>query len=182
MFEEQRLAGLGDKSICVETRLRTRIDNVITPEADKKARLYYQRVKNKFGKQWVNRKPATGGYNCFGMLFASRRTFITDEGEGDVECILKEDGYRQLSDQNEVVTGDIVLYREKTTRSIYHVCVVTHVASLQLLHGDRSSNTRGGIIYALSKWSGECGEDEHHVEHHCWKECDVEMEYWTDRL
>lgn len=181
MFEEQLLGDIREKSICVETKLRTRIDNVITPDADEKARSVYKEIKRKYGKNWSNRKPATGGYNCFGMLFASRRTYITDEGEGNVECILKEDGYRKLSDQNKVKTGDIVLYRDKSRKSIYHVCVVTRLNSLQLSSGEHSSSKSGKIIYALSKWGDVFGEDEHHIQHHCWVDMDVEIEFWTDR-
>jgi len=56
------------------------------------------------------RKPRTkpsGIYNCHGLVFASRRTAITERAM--LEQILKEDGYKKI-DGNEVGPGDVIIY------------------------------------------------------------------------
>ena len=181
MFEAEILAGSAERSIRVDTHRGTPIPNVIAPPADEAAKRWYDGVRKRFGKQWKNRKPATGVYNCYGMIFASRRTSIDDdENDTIIHRILEEDGYRQLSSQVDVAPGDIVLYRLSGSNEIVHMAMVTRRDSLVDTDGQSVAKV-GGACYALSKWGPQGGEDEHHIERHCWTEHGISKEYWTDR-
>lgn len=163
MFEEVLLAGGGERRIALETRSGHPITNVIEPEPGERERRLYGVRRIKFGAGWSNRKSACGGYNCFGMVFASRRTAVLDADDTDaqVDDILADDGYRPITEA-EAVVGDLVLYKD---------------ASIGLLHAARI--TRRGdlkVIYALSKWDSASGEDEHHIRHHCWTDPGFEVE------
>ena len=61
----------------------------------------------------------TATYNCVGLVFGSRRTWIDPE---HLDMILREDGYRRLLREHEVEIGDLVLYRIGTEYS--HIGVV----------------------------------------------------------
>lgn len=181
MFEAEILAGSAEKGVRVDTHRGTPIPNVIAPQADEASKQRYDRIRKLYGKSWSNRKPATGVYNCYGMIFASRRTSIyDDENDTLIQRILDEDGYRKLSNQDEAVPGDIVLYRESKRNSILHIAMVMRREPLSRADGGVVAK-EGGACYALSKWSDRDGEDEHHIEHHCWTYLDVSKEYWTDR-
>jgi hypothetical protein len=58
----------------------------------------------------VKERPETisGIYNCHGMTFANRRTGI--EKDQEVVKIISEDDYKELTDLNDVMAGDIVFY------------------------------------------------------------------------
>ncbi|NER35601.1 MAG: hypothetical protein F6J93_16680 [Oscillatoria sp. SIO1A7] len=64
-------------------------------------------------KIWQDKYPnirvrsLTSEYNCVGMVFGCRRTAIDIEHIG---LILKEDSYRRLYSEGEVLPGDVVLY------------------------------------------------------------------------
>ena len=57
---------------------------------------------------WAGERPdaifrsISATYNCIGMTFASRRTWVETE---HVDMILREDGYRPLSGPHDVVTA-----------------------------------------------------------------------------
>lgn len=169
MFEEEILLGDTERRIALETREGTPIRNVVAPEPGEQAHRKYAALRKKFGQRWINRKGACGGYNCHGMVFATRRTAIYDDDQ--VRRVLKDDGYREIS-ENEVRPGDIVLYRERSM-GLLHAAVVLRK---QLGNGQLFA------WFALSKWDDVCGEDEHNVRFHCWTaESDVVMEFWTER-
>lgn len=91
-------------------------------------------------------------YNCFGLAFASRRTWIYDEAE--VRKILEDDGYQPLPwDASIWDIGDVVLYRTDDGE-ISHVAVVVERRA-DLLSGDT-------VIQVISAW-GESGEYLHPV-------------------
>ena len=77
----------------------------------------------------------TPAYNCHGLTFASRRTQIPDPDE--VELILKEDGYRLLAWNEEIIGGDIAIWRQ--AQEIVHSGIVAYVT--------------GDTPWILSKWS-----------------------------
>ena len=122
----------------------------------------------------MNRKPATGVYNCFGMVFASRRTSVVD----DIESVLREDGFRQLNTGENPMTGDLACYRAESA-GLLHVAVVTRIDPIK----DPSNQKLGrGPVFALSKWDDGCGEDEHNINHHAWDpEWGIAIEFFTDR-
>lgn len=166
MFEEEMLIGGGDRSIALETRCRRPIRNVIERDPGERERRVYERVRERFGKHWINRKPACGVYNCYGMVFASRRTTIEDDTQ--IPDVLGDDGYREIG-EDEAVVGDLVLYQDQRMGMV-HVARITRRGDLK-------------VLYALSKWDSTSGEDEHHIRHHCWIDPDfqVELQFWTDR-
>ncbi len=170
MFEEEILLGDTERSIALATRKGRSIRNVVAPDPDEQARRKYAFVRKKFGQSWTNRKGPCGGYNCYGMVFATRRTAIYEDGQ--IADILKDDGYRRIR-ENEVRPGDIVLYRERT-QGLLHVALVL-----------RREQWDGAIpiSFALSKWNDSFGEDEHNVHHHIWPEPEyhVALEFWTER-
>jgi len=165
MFEEIRLAGTGE-NIVVETRRGRQVANSIEPEPGDRERRLYNLRRGRFGRSWRLRKPPCGAYNCYGMVFASRRTSILEDEQ--VPDILTDDGYRRI-EESDAMVGDLVLYRERTI-GLLHVGRITRRDDLSALH-------------ALSKWDSASGEDEHHIRHHCWTDYgfDVRLEFWTDR-
>lgn len=170
MFEEEILLGDTERSIALETRKGRRIRNVVAPEPGEQAHRTYAAVRKKFGQTWTNRKGPCGGYNCYGMVFATRRTAIYEDDQ--IPGILEDDGYRKIG-ENEVRPRGIVLYRDRT-RGLLHVALVL-----------RRQKWEGAIPvpFALSKWDDSCGEDEHNVHHHIWREPEyhVALEFRTER-
>ncbi len=166
MFEEQLLAGGTERGIALETRMGNPIGNVLEPAVDERGRRTYDLIRKKHGQRWFNRKAACGGYNCYGMAFASRRTSILEDTQ--IPDILKDDGYREIQ-EDQVVVGDLVFYRDRKL-GLLHVARITRRDEMKALH-------------ALSKWNSICGEDEHNIRHDLWSEqgFDVELEFWTDR-
>jgi len=166
MFEEELLLGVTEPEIIVQTRRGTSIPNSVRPEPGEQQRRKYDRIRKKYGQRWTRRKAACGVYNCFGMVFAARRTAILETCH--VETILKEDGYRPLPSEEAVAPGDLVLYRDRAGKEPHHVALLLRKDEL-------------GAWFALSKWNDACGEDIHHIQHHCWVDFDVDIEFWTDR-
>ena len=92
--------------------------------------------------------PATGWYNCHGLTFATRRTFVPPWGTpiGNlVESILQRDGYVALGTAPPRV-GDVAVYRDPQTHEVSHTGYVSRVT--------------GGTIWVWSKW-GTLAEYEH---------------------
>ena len=170
MFEEEILLGDTQRSIALETRKGRSIRNVVAPEPGEQAHRKYAVIRKKFGQTWTNRTEPCGGYNCYGMVFATRRTAIYEDDQ--IPDILADDGYRQIH-ENEVRPGDIVLYRDGGL-GLLHVALV-------LRHKEGVGPTP--VPFALSKWNDISGEDEHNVGHHIWPkpEYDVVVEFWTER-
>jgi len=170
VFEEVLLAGGGERRIAVETRCGRPITNVIEAEPGDRERRLYDARRKKYGERWSNRKPACGGYNCFGMVFASRRTAIlgAEDADAEIDDILGDDGYRPITEA-EAGVGDLVLYKDMSI-GLLHAARITHRGDLKAL-------------FALSKWDSTSGEDEHHIQHHCWTDAGfkVELRFWTDR-
>ncbi len=168
MFEEEILLGDTERSIALETRKGRSIRNVAAPEPGEQAHRKHAALRS--GQPWTNRKGPCGGYNCYGMVFATRRTAIYENDQ--IPDILEDDGYRQIC-EDEVRPGDIVLYRDRTQWLLHSALVL------------RRQKWEGKIPipFALSKWNDICGEDEHNVHHHIWPEPEynVVLEFWTER-
>jgi hypothetical protein len=106
---------------------------------------------------WLGRFPdikirsLTSEYNCFGMVFANRRTWIVDGDEVEKK-VFPDDGYRKLTDPNEICIGDVAVYRKGPGAPIEHVALVMEVTIDQ-----------GRVeTLLLSQW-GEDGEYIHRV-------------------
>lgn len=106
-------------------------------------------------------------YNCMGMVFASRRTWIDPEHLG---MILKDDKYRRLTNDTEIEQGDVVVYRDDN-ETVSHVGIVVKVTT--------RLNEASIEVSVLSQWGAD-GEYFHLAD-------DVNpalgspAEYWTDR-
>ena len=106
-------------------------------------------------------------YNCVGMVFSTRRTWIEPEL---VERILEEDGYRQVLAEQDLKIGDLVVYRDSDSL-ISHIGVIVSLTP-HVARGDWE-------ITVLSQWGAD-GEYVHDIE-------DVHTllgrptEFWTDR-
>jgi hypothetical protein len=66
-------------------------------------------------------RSATGVYNCMGMAFASRRTWVDT---GHLGMILEEDQHRPVASVDQVCPGDLVVYRSGHDGSVTHVAIV----------------------------------------------------------
>jgi hypothetical protein len=173
VFEEVLLGKEKGRSIELQTHLGNRIENSVAMHpvpahaAAKFDRLVAQHP------QWLVRKPATGIYNCFGHVWAARRTAVYDRFDEAVLMVRHDDGYRRVEwDRETPVPGDVVLYWE--TLEPYSGCV--HVARVVLL---RERKNLPPLVYALSKWDDVCGEVIHRVDDVPF--ANAQMEYWTDR-
>lgn len=170
MFEEEILAGDTARSIALETHRRRAIRNSIEPDPGEQAFRKYERLRKKYGLTWRNRKGACGVYNCYGMVFACRRTAILEDEQ--IPDILADDGYRQIAEPD-ARAGDLVVYRDRRNRMLLHVGLI-----LERREGAGGLNA----LWALSKWDSATGEDEHNVRHHCFGDhFEVDYEFWTDR-
>jgi hypothetical protein len=171
MLEMARLIGTPPKEIILQTRVGHDVTNSQSCEPDQRSRYRYDLIRRDH-LAWVNRKPACGVYNCFGLVWASRRTAIYDEQS--VSQILTEDGYRQLRSDEQPLPGDIVLYLRSSNeiRDTLHAAIILELEQ----HG------AGKVPRVLSKWNDVCGEDIHAIRDvpPSLKNCTIE--FWTDRL
>lgn len=168
MLEFARLIGTPTRRIVVQTRLGTSIDNVQAPTPDAHSVAVYIRMRH--GRMtWEQRKPALGIYNCFGHVWANRRTAIYEPSE--IQTILREDGYRQLPDDELPVAGDIALYQDANRGTYLHVGEVVNVPREEEIQNLR----------ILSKWNDSCGEDYHHPRDVPPQYEPYNLQYWTDR-
>lgn len=123
---------------------------------------------------WKKERPnarlrsATAVYNCMGLVFASRRTWIDPV---HLKTILKEDEYRQIAGPQEAQIGDIVVYENRRDRSVSHIGMIVEIVP--------KIDLPSWEITIMSKWGAD-GEYLHIVD-------DVPSQlgkpatYWTDR-
>ncbi len=119
---------------------------------------------------WNFRRDSYGLYNCAGMIWASRRTGISQNE--DWLKILRDDGYGLTLDP---VLDDLVLYRDSVDRSYLHVGRIVGIAP-----GVSESSPKIPIV--LSKWGHDLGECVHFAhDHGIDNSYNVTLEFWTDR-
>ena len=82
----------------------------------------------------------TAVYNCLGLPFAARRTWIDPD---HTRMILTEDGYTKLPGADHARVGDIVVYRLADEDT--HVGVLIRIEDPLLRHRK---------LFILSKWGG----------------------------
>jgi hypothetical protein len=164
--------GSTERSIVVETHKGRRLENSIALPPGQIEKRKYDLLRSRH-PQWRQRTAACGVYNCFGHLFASRRTSIRDDTE--VEKVLHDDGYRRLTPDERVAAGDIILYRNREDGRLLHA---GQVCAILRLH-----STGSGVIQVLSKWDDACGEDEHAIDDVPYESYGIEhvAERWTER-
>lgn len=93
-------------------------------------------------------RSATQVYNCFGLVFASRRTCVNYEDDSSIQRILVDDEYRHIN-VVECRVGDVVVYRNDEGE-ITHVGLVAAEPSV------------GRDMLVLSQW-GAMGEYLHEL-------------------
>ena len=102
------------------------------------------------GLQRRRLSPATGRYNCHGLVFASRRTGIPRVGVPvDIDGILRRDRYHRVESPS---TGDVVVYRSPA-HEIEHTGIVSRVERIH-------ETSQAPVVYVWSKW-GYFEECEH---------------------
>jgi len=170
MLEIARLIGTPPTEIILQTRAGHCVKNSQSCDPDARILARYDMIRRPHSA-WVNRKPACGVYNCFGLVWASRRTAIYEEQS--ILQILEEDGYRKLRMYEQTMQGDIVLYFRFSgeIRDTYHAAMILETEQ-------RRPNK---VPLVLSKWNDACGEDIHEITDvpSSLKKCATEI--WTDR-
>ena len=109
-------------------------------------------------------------YNCMGMVFASRRTWVEPDY---LQMILEDDEYRPI-DRNELHRGDVVVYRNNHDE-ISHVGIVYEVR----LKVDEATLEVVAEVVVASQW-GHDGEY-FHLDDDVNPRLGKPTEYWTDR-
>jgi hypothetical protein len=167
MLEIARGVGTPPKGIILQTRAGHNVANSQSCEPDATIAPRYDKLRRKHFA-WVSRKPACGVYNCFGLVWASRRTAIYEES--DISLLKEDDGYRKLKIDEEPQVGDIVCYLLHPGNTL-HAAIIVELRSL-------GTST---VPWVLSKWGSVFGEDLHTF-------LDVPedlegctIEFWTDR-
>ena len=111
--------GLSDKAgIALSTSKNRHIPNQRTPERSPQS-MYAAKQLHAKGSRQLRSLRST--YNCVGMVFANRRTFIEPE---QIPMILQDDEYTEVVRTDELMPGDVVLYKDPDTGDIKHVGVV----------------------------------------------------------
>ena len=167
MFELVQMLALPRPSIRLDTRLGTHIDNEQSPPPSQDILSAFGRILRQH-PYWQVRKQCCGIYNCFGHVWANRRTCIYDANE--IRKVLDEDGYRRVS-KEAVRSGDVALYLHDDRQEIWHAGIV----EMKTL-----PNTESSVPWVLSKLNDGLAEVFHPFE-------DVhapfghEIQFWTDR-
>ena len=110
------------------------------PERSPDAMRQLERI-NKGNHPGLETRSLSATYNCVGMVFAGRRTFIDS---AHLMTILNKDGYRKIED-SEAIAADLAVYFRDGKAT--HVGIVINVGYV--------GNMR--VVKVLSQW-GETGE------------------------
>jgi hypothetical protein len=154
--------------LALETRAYEQIPNapVLSPDPDRLER-YVQVQQNLHPGAQLRR--VAGFYNCFGLVFGGRRTWIGDLYQ-ELSDIYRGDEYRKVAFTN-LRVGDLVMYKHQNR--IEHVAMVMSLGPWMTSGG--TNETRS--VQVLSKW-GNNGEFLHDM-------LDFDLgdpvEFWTER-
>jgi hypothetical protein len=170
MFELERLRSSGDQGIALQTRTGRDITNSLGVDLSEPHFRRYEALLRNHGRNWQERRAPSGGYNCAGHVWASRRACIYEDE--DWRMILAEDGFRVT---REPAPDDLIMYIERD-QGILHIGRV-----IELKAGLIEESRR--IPWVVSKWSDVSGEVFHFEHDHPFHEFGfiVSIEYWTDR-
>jgi hypothetical protein len=156
------------------TQRGTYIDNEQWPDDPGPEGQEAYRLEREKHRDWSFRRPACGRYNCWGLVFALRRTGIYEEDA--IRKVLRDE-YRSVAAadyNNDVMAGDVVLYALRPSRILAHAGLVVDV---------RHGSSPVPQIRVLSKWNRWSGEDIHDVADVCvmMGRDSYSWEIWTDR-
>src|SRR5438105_14456445 len=102
--------GTSDKaSIALATSRNRPIPNTRMPERSPQS-MYAAKQLHAKGSRQLRSLRST--YNCVGMVFANRRTFIEPE---EIPAILQDDDYIEVARTDDLMPGDVVLYKDPKT-------------------------------------------------------------------
>ena len=104
---------------------------------------------------WAKERPharlrsSTAVYNCVGLVFASRRTWVPPFGDDpDLTPILKrilgDDGYRPLAEWERPAVGDVVVYGQRENSGFSHVGIIVNM--------ELDASFASWKIEVMSKW------------------------------
>jgi hypothetical protein len=102
------------------------------------------------GVQCVLRPGKILRYNCHGLTFASRRSWIDDKEA--VSRILSEDGYDEVKLVAEVMPGDVVVYFDKYGRADHSGVVVEAPGLLPI----PKVVSKWAWAYEVIHWANQC--------------------------
>jgi len=160
-FRHSILGGTGTRtwSIALATHLKTDLVNETTEPALALSG-NRERAETRYRSRYRERKPPTAGYNCFGHVFALRRTALYDFDLAVLETILAEDGYGEVKDES-IEVDDAVIYLDEK-KEPFHAGRVIKLEPL--LIGTNSSL----VAVVLSKLDDVSGEYEHKIDEEIW--------------
>ena len=151
-----------------ELALQTRRGNNIANETRLEANLVQRREAVKIVHDLcpnVVPRSATRVCNCYGLVFASRRTCVNYEDDSSILSILVDDEYRHIN-AAECRVGDVVVYRNDEGE-------ITHVGMVAAERGIERD------MLVLSQW-GALGEYLHEVGD-VFEAYGTPAEFWTHR-
>lgn len=129
-------------------------------------------VEANYDRRWKTIRPPIAGYNCFGQVFAMRRTGIyDDENRGLVGLILSEDGFREIVNESDYAEGDVVLYSDE--RGFLHASRIVSFTKIQTAIGFGGPASDKRIPMVLSKFDDVSGEYEHPIGDMAWTTLEV---------
>lgn len=93
-----------------------------SPDLDQRSLRAFLRKLTEEGKQIRELRPRTCRYNCFGLVFGSRRANIPSPDEAvSIDRLLVADAYRRLDYPKETPdVGDVIIYRLRDSVEIIH--------------------------------------------------------------
>lgn len=115
-----------EQELCLQTAEGNQIPNSQLTEISMFERNQYGFFADQYGDSVEPRTPPTPRYNCHGLSFASRRTWVT--GTATIERILKDDSYAEV-DVDNVLPGDLIVYFDSETGEIQHTGIVAKLPS-----------------------------------------------------
>ena len=153
-------------SLSLQTRAGRDIANDCTPTSSCTTQNQYRLFDRKF-PDIEKRTAELPFYNCHGLVFASRRTWITESQT--LSQIIHEDGYVEITNLDEVQAGDILVYYDEKGDYTHSAIVVT-----------RPTAERLRVPTVLSKWASYC-EVIHHANYGPYREEFANAKYYRIR-
>lgn len=175
MFERERLIGSKEREIVLQTRLGNPVKNSQAPAPDAQSIKTFEYLLSKH-KEWVQRSRPCGIYNCFGHVWASRRTAIYEQPE--IDTILRDDGYRLMKPDEHPKHGDLALYYDPTGEYLWHAGLVCEFRGMTT---ERGESLGLPAPWVLSKLCAVSGEVLHHARQVHFPDGDFILKFWTDR-
>jgi len=159
--------GPGDRqALPLTTRRGTRIPNEQRLErAPEGLRVARELWESRYPEARVRSLSST--YNCMGMAFATRRTWIDTD---HLDMIFGEDGYQRVAEPSRVTVGDILVYRNQSGEAVHVGIVVARIPSVE---------SGGWLTTVLSQWGADGAWI--HPESHVPTVLGQPSEYWSER-